>query len=173
MEVVERDGWEFVRRRGASGVVGIVATTPDREILLVRQYRIPVGMETIELPAGLVGDNDAGEDPLVAAGRELEEETGWRPGRVRTLCQAPSSAGLTSETLLLVLAEDLVRVGLGGGIAGEESIQVDAVPLDEVGAWLMERIGRGALVDAKIWAALWFLGAPGWKTGDGSCALPG
>jgi ADP-ribose pyrophosphatase len=161
LEVVDRDGWEFVRRRGASGVVGIVAATPDRRILLVRQHRIPVGMETIELPAGLVGDADAAEDPLAAARRELEEETGWRATSVRVLCRAPSSAGLTSETLLLVLAEDLVQVGSGGGIPGEESIQVEAVPLEGAGAWLVDKIRQGALVDAKIWAALWFLGAPG------------
>jgi ADP-ribose pyrophosphatase len=161
LEVVDRDGWEFVRRRGSCGVVGIGAATPARRILLVRQHRIPVGMETIELPAGLVGDGDAGEDPLTAARRELEEETGWRAGIVRTLCRAPSSAGLTSETLLLVLAEDLVQVGSGGGVPGEESIQVEAIALEDAGAWLVERIAQGALVDAKIWAALWFLGAPG------------
>jgi ADP-ribose pyrophosphatase len=160
LEVVLRDGWEFVRRRNATGVVGVVAATPDREILLVRQFRVPVATETIELPAGLVGDGGVPEDPLVAAGRELEEETGWRAGRLRLLCQAPSSAGLTSETLLLVMAEDLVQVGPGGGIPGEESIRVERVPFDRVAAWLGERIGEGAVVDAKIWAALWFLGVP-------------
>ena len=160
LEIVLRDGWEFVRRRGATGVVGIVAATPDREILLVRQHRIPVATETIELPAGLVGDGGVPEDPLTAAGRELEEETGWRAGKLRVLCKAPSSAGLTSETLLLVLAEDLVQVGPGGGIPGEESIRVERIPLVGAGAWLEERIAQGAVVDAKIWAALWFLGAP-------------
>jgi len=160
LEVVLRDGWEFVRRRNATGVVGVVAATPDREILLVRQYRVPVATETIELPAGLVGDGGAPEDPLVAAGRELEEETGWRAGRLRILCHAPSSAGLTSETLLLVMAEDLVQVGPGGGIPGEESIRVERIPFERVAEWLGERIAEGAVVDAKIWAALWFLGVP-------------
>jgi len=126
-------------------------------MVLVRQHRRPVGCETIELPAGLV---DPGEEPLHAAARELEEETGWRPGRTRVICRAPSSAGLTSETLLLVLAEDLVRVGAGGGIPGEESIRVEEIPLDEAPGWLHERISEGALVDAKIWAALWFLSGP-------------
>ena len=165
LEIVDRDGWEFVRRVGANGVVGIVAATPDGEILLVRQPRRPVGCETIELPAGLV---DPGEEPLEAAARELEEETGWRPGRLKILCKAPSSAGLTSETLLLVLAEDLHRVGEGGGIPGEESIRVEAIPLDRASAWLEERILEGALVDAKIWAALWFLGAPKTQASRGS-----
>jgi ADP-ribose pyrophosphatase len=67
---------------------------------------------------------------------------------------------LTSETLLLVMAEDLVQVGSGGGIPGEESIRVEKIPFDRVAAWLGERIREGAVVDAKIWAALWFLGVP-------------
>lgn len=160
LEVVNRDGWEFVRRRRATGVVGVIAATPTGELLLVRQHRRPVGVETIELPAGLVGDEGEAEDPLVAAGRELEEETGWKAGKLTFLCHAPSSAGLTSETLQLVLAEDLVRTGDGGGIPGEESIQVVSIPLSEVAQWLAERIAAGSLVDAKIWAALWFLGVP-------------
>lgn len=160
LEVVNRDGWEFVRRRKATGVVGVIAATPDGELLLVRQHRRPVGVETIELPAGLVGDEGAEEDPLEAARRELEEETGWQAGKLTYLCRAPSSAGLTSETLQLVLAQDLVRTGLGGGIPGEESIQVESIPLPTVAQWLADRIAEGALVDAKIWAALWFLGVP-------------
>ncbi|HNY30070.1 MAG TPA: NUDIX hydrolase [Fibrobacteria bacterium] len=160
LEVVNRDGWEFVRRRRATGVVGVIAATPQGELLLVRQHRRPVGVETIELPAGLVGDEGAEEDPLVAAGRELEEETGWKAGKLTFLCRAPSSAGLTSETLQLVLAEDLVRTGDGGGIPGEENIRVEAIPLTQAASWLSERIAQGSLVDAKIWAALWFLGVP-------------
>ena len=158
LEVVDRDGWEFVRRRGTSGVVGVVAATPEGKLLLVRQPRRPVGCDTIELPAGLV---DPGEEPLQAAARELLEETGWKAGRLSVICRAPSSAGLTSETLLLVLAQDLERVGEGGGIPGEESIQVVEVPLEEAHAWLESRIAEGSLVDAKIWAALWFLKAGG------------
>lgn len=156
LEMVRKDLWEFVRRRKASGVVAIMAATPDRELLLVRQYRVPLGAEAIELPAGLVGDQGE-EDVLVAANRELEEETGWRAGKLSLVCTTPSSAGLTCETVQLVLATDLVRVGDGGGIAGEESIRVETVPLDGVHAWLMDRQSEGTLVDAKIWAALWLL----------------
>jgi ADP-ribose pyrophosphatase len=157
LEMVRRDRWEFVRRRKATGVVAIMAATPQGELLLVRQHRVPVGVDVIELPAGLVGDHGEPEDPLLAAARELEEETGWRPGRMERVCHASSSAGLTSETLHLVLAHDLVQVGEGGGVPGEESIRVEKVPLDQVHPWLMARQAEGVLVDAKIWAALWFL----------------
>jgi ADP-ribose pyrophosphatase len=94
---------------------------------------------------------------LVAAARELEEETGWRAGKLTLICRTPTSAGLTSETVQLVLAEELEQVGEGGGIPGEESIQVFRIPLGQVHSWLMERQAEGLLVDAKIWAALWFL----------------
>jgi ADP-ribose pyrophosphatase len=156
LEMVRKDQWEFVRRRKASGVVAVMAATPAGELLLVRQFRVPIGRDAIELPAGLVGDQGE-EDSLVAANRELEEETGWRAGRMERVCTTPSSAGLTCETVQLVLATDLVKVGDGGGIAGEESIQVETVPLPEVHAWLMARQAEGTLIDAKIWAALWFL----------------
>lgn len=156
LEMVEQDKWEFVRRRNASGVVAIMAATPDGELLLVRQFRKPIGNDAIELPAGLVGDHGE-EDALMAANRELEEETGWRAGRITWICRTPSSAGMTSETVQIVLAEDLVKVGEGGGIAGEESIKVETIPLGQVHGWLMDRQSEGTLIDAKIWAALWFL----------------
>ena len=159
LELVRDGRWEYVRRRTASAVVGIVALTPADELLLVEQFRIPVGSAVIELPAGLVGDEDAGEDLLVAANRELEEETGWRAGRLSILCRGTSSAGLTSETVTMVRAEQLTRVGSGGGVGGE-GITVHAVPLREVMAWLATRMATGQLIDHKIHAALWWLGQP-------------
>jgi ADP-ribose pyrophosphatase len=156
LEMVRKDQWEFVRRRKATGVVAVMAATPAGELLLVRQFRVPMGADAIELPAGLVGDNGE-EDPLVAANRELEEETGWRAGKLSFVCTTPSSAGLTCETVQLVLATELVHVGAGGGIAGEESIKVETIPLGEVHGWLLRQQAEGTLVDAKIWAALWLL----------------
>ena len=156
LEMVRKDQWEFVRRRKASGVVAVMAATPAGEMLLVRQFRVPVGGQAIELPAGLVGDG-GDEDVLTAANRELEEETGWRAGRLELVCATPSSAGLTCETVQLVLATGLEKVGDGGGIAGEETIQVETVPLGQVHEWLLARQAEGTLVDAKIWTGLWFL----------------
>jgi len=156
LELVADGRWEYVRRRNASAVVGIIAVTPAGELLLVEQRRIPVEGPVIELPAGLVGDEQADEDLLTAAGRELEEETGWLPGRCRVLTRGPSSAGLTSEVSTLVLAADLRRTGPGGGVPGE-GITVHAVALASVPAWLAERAAQGVLIDHKIHAALWWL----------------
>ena len=157
LELVATDRWEFVRRRNASAVVGIVATTPAGELLLVEQYRIPVGRPVIELPAGLVGDEQADEDILVAAARELVEETGWEPTTCQILTRGPSSAGLTSEISTLIRASGLRRVSAGGGVAGE-AITVHTIPVAEVGTWLAERARHGTLIDHKIHAALWWIG---------------
>lgn len=153
-----REGrWEFVRRRNARAVVAIIAVTPDDEVLLVEQHRVPVGAPVIELPAGLVGDEGEADEPLErAAARELEEECGWRPARCRVLQAGPSSAGLSDEVVHLVLAEELTRTGPGGGVAGE-AITVHAVPRRCISAWLVEAATRGSLIDHKVQAALWWL----------------
>lgn len=157
LELVVQNGWEFVRRRNASAVVGIIATTPAGELLLVEQRRIPVGGPVIELPAGLVGDEQADEGIATAAARELVEETGWEPAACTVLSRGPSSAGLTSEVCTLVRATGLRRVGAGGGVAGE-AITVHAVPCADVPGWLARQAAAGVLVDHKIHAALWWIG---------------
>jgi ADP-ribose pyrophosphatase len=153
---VSTEGWEYVRRRTASAVVGILATTPAGELLLVEQYRKPIGAPVIELPAGLVGDEQADEDILDAASRELVEETGWQPASCRILARGPSSAGLTSEIVTLIRAQGLRQVGPGGGVPGE-GITVYAVPLTDIARWLAGRAQGGILIDFKIHAALWWL----------------
>jgi ADP-ribose pyrophosphatase len=156
LELVEHGRWEFVRRRVATAVVGLVAVTPSDELLLVEQQRLPVAAPVIELPAGLVGDEVAHEGLLDAAARELEEETGWRGARLRVLARGPSSAGLTSEIVTLIRAEGLTRVGDGGGVAGER-IVVHQVPLATAASWLQNRADRGRLIDHKVYAGLWWL----------------
>jgi len=156
LEMVAQGSWEFARRRNASAVVGIVAVTPTGELVLVEQHRIPVGGRVIELPAGLVGDEQADEDLLVAASRELEEETGWKPGRCQVLSRGPSSAGLTNEITTLIRASSLTQVGEGGGVAGE-NITVHTLPLATVPSWLADRARAGILIDHKIHAALWWV----------------
>ncbi len=151
----QRAGWEYVARRHRVAV--LVAWTPDDALLLVEQFRIPIGRSTIELPAGLVGDEPGREDEalLSAAGRELEEETGWRAASLQVLIDCPVSAGMSDEEVVFVRAEDLTRVGSGGG-DDSESIQVHAVALDQLDRWLRQRHREGLAIDPKIYAALYW-----------------
>lgn len=153
-------GWEFVERVGVQDAAALVAVTRDRHLVLVEQHRIPVGSRTIELPAGLVGDQAAAraESLFAAANRELEEETGYRAGRLELLARVPSSTGLTSEIVSILRASDLERVGAGGGVAGED-IAVHLVPISEARDWLQRRERGGVLLDPKIYVGLYFLGA--------------
>lgn len=155
LKMVSRDGWEFVERVGVAGVVGIVAVTEDRKLLLVEQFRPPVERRVIELTAGLAGDlADAADEPLEnAVQRELEEETGYRAGHVRFLGESPTSAGLTSETICMFEATGLERVSDGGG-EGSESIIVHEIELSRLRMWLAEQVESGWMVDLKIHAGL-------------------
>ncbi len=157
LDLVEREGWEFVARR-CSGVVAVVALTEAGEVVLIEQYREPVRARVIELPAGLVGDEgNSGEDAAIAARRELVEETGFDCTAIRHVGRGPSSAGLTSEIVEFFLATGVRRVEAGGGVGGEE-IAVHLVPLPEVRTWLAARETEGCLVDPKIVAGLFFSG---------------
>jgi ADP-ribose pyrophosphatase len=154
----ERSGWEFVER--PHGVAVLIAWTPQRELLLVEQYRIPVQQRTIELPAGLVGDHagQAEESLLEAAARELVEETGWRAGTLRPVMTCPTSAGLSSETITFVWADDLESVGPGGGDDSEDII-VHRIPAAAIDGWLMDRYRAGLAIDPKIYTALYWSAA--------------
>lgn len=148
-----RRGWEFVGRNHP--VVCLIAWTPARELLLVEQFRIPVDSHTIELPAGLVGDQtgQANEPLEVAASRELEEETGWRPGRLTEIMRCPSTAGLSDEEVVFYLAHELEKTGDGGG-DGSEDITVHPIAIGDIDRWLDEQRAQGKALDPKIFAAL-------------------
>ncbi|MGH8482521.1 MAG: NUDIX hydrolase [Nevskiaceae bacterium] len=154
-----RDGrWEFVRRVKARGAVFILAVTDAKELVLVEQYRVPVAERTLELPAGIYGDEDshADETPEHCALRELEEETGFRGKVARLLLSGPVAPGLTSEIMYLVRVAGLAKVHAGGGVGGEE-ITVHTVPLKDVAAWLERKRGEGFQVEPRIYAALYFI----------------
>ncbi|MCA9270617.1 MAG: NUDIX hydrolase [Planctomycetales bacterium] len=148
--------WEFATRTSASAAVAVVPVTSDRELILVEQFRIPVGKPVIEFPAGLVGDDGQAEDLAAAARRELEEETGYRAGAMTLAESGPSSAGLADEVVSIFLARDLTAVSTGGGVDGEE-IVVHVVPLAEIDAWLAAQQRRGCLVDNRVFAGLYLL----------------
>ena len=148
-----RRTWEYVSRNTQKPVVGIVAITNDREVVLVEQYRPAVNQNVIELPAGLAGDiAGAEQETLVeAAQRELLEETGYAGANWTELGHGFSSPGLTDESVVLFLAEDLERRGPGGG-DDSETIRIHQVPLDDVMPWLV-RHSNG--IDLKLLAGLY------------------
>lgn len=158
LRLVKSGSWVYAQRPNVTGVVAIVAITPESKLLLVEQFRIPVNAPVIELPAGLAGDEPGfGQEELVeAAKRELLEETGYKAREWEKLVTTTSSAGLTDECVTLFLARGLVKAAAGGGVAGEQII-LHQVSLGTVDNWLGQQVARGALVDARVYAALYFL----------------
>lgn len=147
--------WDYARRPNSDACVGILAMTDQQEIILVQQYRIPVGKPVVEIPAGLVGDELEFQSESLAetAGRELLEETGYRAGKVELLISSPTSAGMTPEITHLYYATQLVQESEGGGNASEE-ITVYKIPLTKLRQFLSDKQSEGLLVDFKIHAAL-------------------
>jgi ADP-ribose pyrophosphatase len=140
--------WEYVSRaRGISA--GVIVAIDDGHVLLVEQYRVPLGKMCLELPAGLIGDETEGEAVELAAARELEEETGYRPARIVDLGYYYSSPGMVTEGFHLLRAEGLEKVGEGGGVAGENII-VHRVRLAELPAFVAARRAAGVAIDVRM-----------------------
>lgn len=144
-----RGRWEYVGRARNIRAAVILAVDGDNHVLLVEQYRVPLGRNCLELPAGLIGDDAEGEDPLLAAGRELEEETGYRADTLEDLGCYYSSPGMVSESFTLVRASGLTRVHDGGGVEGE-NIAVHRVPLAELASFIEARRAEGCGIDVRM-----------------------
>lgn len=146
---VRKEGaWEYVSRARDIRAAVIVAID-DGHVILVEQHRVPLGRRCLELPAGLVGDDAEGEDVEAAAIRELEEETGYRAARMVRLGDFFSSPGMASEGFTLLRAEELTRIGEGGGVESE-SIVVHRVPLGAVAEFVEARRREGLAMDVKL-----------------------
>lgn len=140
--------WEYVSRsRGIKAAV--ILAVEDGHVLLVEQFRMPLGRNCIELPAGLIGDETEGEDPLEAAGRELEEETGYHAAKLESLGEYYSSPGMVSESFTLVRASGLTKVGEGGGTDGED-ITVHRVAIANLKAFLDAKRAANIGVDVRL-----------------------
>lgn len=148
IEAKRRGRWEYVQRTRGIGAVAIVAVH-DGKLILVDQYRVPLGAQSLELPAGLVGDDAEGEAVEIAAARELEEETGFRAGQIDVIGRFFASPGMSAEGFTLVRAHELTRVGAGGGVGGE-GITVHLVPLDEVPDYMDAWTAGGGTLDVKL-----------------------
>lgn len=92
---------ELVLHSDAAAVVPIDA---EGNIILVKQYRHPMGEMVYEIPAGLV---EEGEDPLICAKRELEEETSFKTDNLKFVCKMASSVGFCNEMIYIYIADNL------------------------------------------------------------------
>ncbi|MEO6040321.1 MAG: NUDIX hydrolase [Croceibacterium sp.] len=154
VEAKRRGRWEYASRKNFVGAAVILALDAG-EVILVEQYRVPLGARCLELPAGLIGDEAGteGEDAAASAARELAEETGYAAAHWEVLGEFCSSPGMLSETFTLVKATGLTRIGDGGGVAGED-IAVHRVPLAQIAGFVRERRGAGVIADAKLLVVL-------------------
>ena len=140
--------WEYVSR--ARGIKAAVILAIDAgHVLLVEQFRVPLGRNCLELPAGLIGDEEADEAVESAAARELEEECGYRAGRVEVIGEFYSSPGMVSESFFFVRAHDVQKVSEGGGVEGED-ITVHRVALAGLAAFMDAKRAEGCAMDTKL-----------------------
>ena len=133
-EVVEHDA-----------VAVIVPIDQDDNVLLVRQYRHPIGQDLLEVPAGIVEGSESPED---CARRELQEETGYAAGTLRALGRFWISPGFCTEFVYAYHATDLSPSRLPAD--DDEAIEVEKMPMSRVNGLIQ----GGEIRDAKTIAAL-------------------
>jgi len=161
VRLIKEESYEFVERKGCTGIVSIVAITEENELVFVEQYRAPLRCRTIELAAGLAGDE--GDESLEsAARRELLEETGYKASSLQFLFVGPSAGGITTAQVHYYLAPDVVKVHEGGGVA-DEDITVHVVPANAVHEWLQQQSTGEVMVDPKAFLAV-AIALQGWRS---------
>lgn len=127
------------------GAVAVVPVLDDGAVLLVRQFRHPVGKVLLEIPAGKLGP---GEEPDLCAARELEEETGYRTGKLERKSSLFTGPGFTDEVIHIYVASELVR----SEACPDEDEFIEAERFDADTVRQMVRDGR--ICDAKTIAGL-------------------
>jgi len=134
--------------------VNVIALTPDHQLVLVRQFRFGIDGFSLEIPGGVM---ERGEEPLVAAQRELREETGYTGNGARVLGSVHPNPAIMNNRCHLVLVEDARRTDVLAWDHDEE-IEVITAPVDEVYAWARSgRISHALVLDALL------LFAPEWE----------
>ena len=148
IRAMKRGRWEYVSRTNCTHAV-VVLAEHEGKVILVEQHRVPVGGRCLELPAGLVGDEDTDATVEGTAIKELEEETGFTCEHVERLGEFHSSPGMVAESFTLVRAHGVRKAGDGGGTEHEE-IEVHLVAREDIPAFVGERRAAGVSVDVKL-----------------------
>jgi ADP-ribose pyrophosphatase len=133
---------EIVKHPGAVAVLALV----DDKMLVVEQYRKPLERNQIEIPAGKL---DAGEDPLEAAKRELEEETGYRCDTMKLVCSFYTSPGFADEIIHLYVADQLTKGD--AHLDEDEFLDVESITLEQAQQYMREQ----RISDAKTLTAVY------------------
>ncbi len=148
VRAIRRGRWEYASRANDIRAVVILAEV-DGKVILIDQERAPVGGRCVELPAGLVGDEDPDATVEGTAVKELEEETGFTADHVERLGEFHASPGMLTESFTLVRAHGVRRCGEGGGTA-EEDINVHLVAREDIPAFIAAKREQGFAVDVKL-----------------------
>lgn len=130
----------MVRHNGAACIIPVLESADGPQIVMVRNERVTIEASLLEIPAGGI---DGGEEPIVAAGRELVEETGYEAATIEPLCRFYTTPGMTDELMHVFIARGLTFVGQQ--LEVYESLTVHRFPVAE----LLGMIDRGELVDGK------------------------
>jgi 8-oxo-dGTP pyrophosphatase MutT (NUDIX family) len=130
------------------GAVAVVPLHDDGTVTLVHQYRVAVGADVWEVPAGL---RDVADEPTAeTAGRELAEEAGLRAGRIEQLATFHNSVGFSDEVVVIYLASELSAVADDRQGVEEQHMRVERMPLDAA----LAMVDDGRITDAKTVIAL-------------------
>lgn len=148
VRALKRDKWEYAGRTNNINAVVVLAEY-DGKMILVSQPRVPTDCRCLELPAGLVGDQDPDATPESTAVKELEEETGFTCDRVERLGEFYASPGMVAESFTLVRAHGVRKIGEGGGDDNED-IEVHLVPRAEIPNFVEQKRAEGFGIDVKL-----------------------
>jgi ADP-ribose diphosphatase len=148
LRAIKRGKWEYASRTNDINAVVILAEH-EGKVILVDQPRVAPHCRCIEIPAGLVGDEDRNATIEATAIKELEEETGFTAERVERLGDFYSSPGMLSEGFTLVRAHGVRKIGEGGGDENED-INVHLVPRAEIPNFIEQKRAEGFGVDVKL-----------------------
>ena len=144
----KRGKWEYASRARDINAVVILAEY-EGKVILIDQPRVPLDCRCVELPAGLVGDEDPNATPESTAIKELEEETGFTAERVERLGEFYASPGMLSENFTLVRAHGLRKIGEGGGDENED-INVHLVAREDIPNFVEQKRAEGFGIDVKL-----------------------
>ena len=142
--------WELVKRKVFGRIIVVVPVTAERELILEKIYRVALGRDVLELPAGLMDREGESEEEVVR--RELLEETGYSVDKIELLTVGPADPGLSVHEIAIYLGTNARKVQ-DPSPGDSEVIEVIKVPIDRVMQYLSENAGK-IMLDIKIAAVI-------------------